>query len=157
MTPWALSESAIPILLQHCRSRVVIEFGSGAGTDRLVNAGFEVFAIESDRQWIRQSASITLHCEIENRWYNHESVHEFLLQVFAASDVGAIIVDGPQGSIGRWGILHHWRTINTAEVILIDDVNREDEAALAVALATLTGRRINKHEHDNKAFAILIK
>lgn len=155
MTPWELSESAIPLLLQHCRSRVVIEFGSGAGTDRLVEAGFDVFAIKDNHQWIRKSALITLHSEIENRWYNHGSVHEFLSKIFAAEQVGAVIIDGPQGAIGRWGILHHWQTINAAEVILIDDVHRQNEAALVFALASLTNRKIARYEHDNKAFSIL--
>lgn len=156
MTPWELSSDAISLLQQHCTSRVIVEFGSGYGTDRLVQAGFEVYAIESEEQWIRQAAKSTLHSRIENGWYNHRAVHEFLLRIFAAQKVGAVIIDGPFGRIGRWGILHHWRQINAAELILVDDVQRADESALAMALVQLTGREVLRSEEDGKVFEALV-
>jgi hypothetical protein len=152
-TPWELSTAAIDIIGQVCKSKTIIEFGAGRGTERLIDAGFTVYSIEHDPQWACSRAASTLIAPIVNRWYDHDRVAAYLSGISAP--IGAVIIDGPIGRIGRWGVLHHWRQLNQAEAIIVDDVHRPDEFGIACALVSITRRNMTIHGHDDKSFALL--
>lgn len=158
-TPWELSDAAIDVIKSECdsQSKTVLEIGSGRGTQRLIDAGLTVYSIEHDPHWVNRQTAATLIAPIVNRWYDHTQVANFLTQVFTKGKVAAVIIDGPPGVIGRWGVMHHWRALNAARLIIVDDVHRADDEALCRTLETLTGRMSATHWEDGKAFAALMR
>ena len=134
---WMLSDGAFEAvrLLSNPKS-VIVEFGSGEGTERLSRLG-KVYSIEHDENWILGFPNVEyIHAPLvdiepipsfnHKQWYDAE-----LLASNLPSKCDLVIVDGPLGSIGRSGLLRHLFLFPKGSTWIIDDTNREDEARLA--------------------------
>lgn len=112
----------------------ILEFGSGDGTAILAQS-FDICSIEHDEVWARKLVT-TCHLipikpnelsEANNQlgWYDAEQVRKII-----PSNLDVIIVDGPNGTIGRHGILSVLDSLPKNAVYIIDDVHREAELDL---------------------------
>ena len=134
---WMLSDSAFEAVrvLSNPKS-VIVEFGSGEGTERLTRLG-KIYSIEHDENWILGYPKVEyIHAPLvaieplpgfnHKEWYDSK-----VLENNIPSECDIVIVDGPLGSIGRSGLLRHLSLFPKGVSWVIDDTNREDEARLA--------------------------
>ncbi len=134
---WMLSDGAFEAVrvLSNPKS-VIVEFGSGEGTERLTRLG-KIFSIEHDENWILGYLNVEyIHAPLvdieplpgfnHKEWYDSE-----VLEKKIPSECDIVIVDGPLGSIGRSGLLRHLSLFPKGVTWIIDDTNRDDEALLA--------------------------
>ncbi|MDN5215061.1 glycosyltransferase [Fulvivirgaceae bacterium BMA12] len=112
-------------MLNHIRTIIskdksILEFGSGKGTEALLES-YKVTSIEHDDRFFikRNKYHDIVLAPIQNNWYTRKSVEATLKQSF-----DLIIVDGPPGVL-RKGILEHLDLFeNLTAPIIFDDVNR---------------------------------
>lgn len=129
---------------------VLLEFGSGRGTQLLLDAGYDVHSVEHQVQFARMGTTTCL-APIVGDWYCHRQVSGFLNRV----QPRIVLVDGPPGDIGRLGILRHVGQLACAELWVIDDTDREDEKILAAAICNQLRLVSATFEYANKQFSLL--
>lgn len=132
----------------------ILEFGSGFGSQRL-SKNYNLFSIEHDSAWIGESGGTYLHAPIlpkddfpnEIGWYDMRKITSLLPE-----EIDLMIVDGPNGTIGRSGLLKHTNLFDWTFPVLIDDLHRDSEKQMAVLLCSrLSLKRIYFEEigHDD--------
>ena len=107
----------------------ILEFGSGEGSKRL-SLNYELYSVEHNPEWLHSSNGICLYAPIklsnkfpgELGWYDILSIKEELPE-----KIDLMIIDGPNGSIGRSGILDYTDLFSWDYPVLIDDLHRESE------------------------------
>ena len=107
----------------------ILEFGSGEGSKRL-SLNYELYSVEHNPEWIHSSNGTCLYAPIklsdkfpgELGWYDLLSIKDKL-----PKKIDLMIIDGPNGSIGRSGILAHTDFFTWEYPVLIDDLHRENE------------------------------
>ena len=134
---WMLSDGAFEaVRVLSNPNSVIVEFGSGEGTERLTRLG-KIYSIEHDENWILGYPKVEyIHAPLvaieplpgfnHKEWYDSK-----VLENNIPSECDIVIVDGPLGSIGRSGLLRHLSLFPKGVSWVIDDTNREDEARLA--------------------------
>ncbi len=65
---------------------------------------------------------------------------EILKEKLDGLDYDLILVDGPNGLIGRGGFLKHINLFNTQVPIIFDDINRESERQLMIKTSKLLNK-----------------
>lgn len=127
----------------------VLEFGSGEGTNRLLEYGMRVTSVEHDPEWlgkINHPNHNYVHAPIvplknkyyreDSGWYNLDIVKANIPQHY-----DFIIVDGPPRHIGRGGFDIYLEQLELKSVpIIFDDVHRLWEHRLAGRVA----KKLNK-------------
>ena len=143
----------------------VLEFGSGDGSQRLANR-FDLWSIEHDEHWIGKTKSNYVMAKIihnpvsekagEEGWYDPIFFERI------PQKVELIVVDGPVGTIGRSGLLHHLEKLPHFRYIMVDDTDRPKEQHLSQQLAELLNleREVidteqQKYSGDRRRFDIL--
>lgn len=116
----------------------VLEFGSGDGSQRLANR-YDLWSIEHDEQWMGKTKSNYVMAKIihnpvsektgEQGWYDPIFFEKI------PQSVELIVVDGPVGTIGRSGLLHHLEKLPQFGCIMVDDTDRPEEKRLSQQLA----------------------
>jgi len=116
---------------------MIIEFGSGDGSQRLVDK-YQLWSVEHDIKWLNKTTSNYVHAPIvsnpvsekhnEQGWYEHSLFEKI------PGQVSLIIVDGPPGEIGRNGLTHYLGELPKTEWILVDDTDRIAEQTLSQSL-----------------------
>ena len=112
----------------------ILEFGSGDGT-RILAENFDVCSIEHDEMWAEK---IDTECHLipiisnnistknnQEGWYD---VHKVLNVI--PDDLDIVIIDGPNGTIGRHGILSIVDSLPKNATYIVDDVHRNAEMDL---------------------------
>lgn len=149
-----------PLALQKIKQEVepgstIIELGSGRGTENLAK-DYVVYTVEHDKQWAIYKSHPKIkqvHAPIVFGWYENDKIGGWLPESY-----DLIIIDGPPGEIGRAGILKHLDLFNWDAAVLIDDVNRSPEMALASQIAAHVGRKPQFfHLPDGRAYAWIPK
>ena len=136
---WMLPGAAFEWIESHLeKNAVVLEFGSGDGSQRLAKQ-FQLWSVEHDEKWIGKTKSNYVLANIvenpvstehgEKGWYDPS----FLEKIPKTVDL--IIVDGPVGTIGRSGILHHLDDLPSFTYMMVDDTDRKEEQALSHLLS----------------------
>ena len=166
---WMLPAEAIEYIVGNCAENVtVLEFGSGHGSQVLAD-NVNLYSIEHDESWIDVTSSNYIFAPItenpfsnkygQNGWYDVGVVEDNW-----PSRVGFVVIDGPPGAIGRFGILSILDLLQHVPTILVDDVDRSDEHLLAKYLAetlsmSLTIYNVAKPRKSatERKFAVLIK
>ena len=139
-----LPEEAILYVLEHYKKgATVVEFGSGHGSEKLAEH-VKLFSFEHDEDWLGLTSSTYIHAPIElnehatnagqSGWYDASIVLKHWPE-----KVDLVIVDGPPGFIGRFGIMSIQDKLKKVESIIIDDVDRPDELLLAEELSKSLG------------------
>lgn len=146
-TSWMMPSSAFEWIEANIPAgTMILEFGSGKGSDR-ISKNYTLYSVEHDPQWISVHdtnyiyAPITLYTETSNSrgigWYDADIVNANL----PSGDFSLIIIDGPTGAIGRWGILDHLYILERSKYVLIDDLHRPNEYQLSQEIAEKCGLR----------------
>lgn len=147
------------------KKSTVLEFGSGDGSQRLAKR-FDLWSIEHDEQWIGKTKSKYVLSKIvknpaseqagEEGWYDPAFFDKI------PDEVELIVVDGPVGTIGRSGILHHLEKLPRFRYIMVDDTDRPEEEHLSRQLAARLKLRREiidtaqeKHNGTRRRFDIL--
>lgn len=125
---------------------VIVEMGSGHGTDRL-QQNYSVTSFEHDPVWAARSPSdcflapivANQHAESAGQvgWYDLNMVIPNL-----PNEIAAVLIDGPPGDIGRMGFLSVLNRIPSHVPIYVDDVHREAEKDLLTRIHKTRGGRI---------------
>ena len=103
----------------------ILEFGSGQGTKTLVDAGYDMFSIEEDIRFIKVFHDQYCHAEIKDGWYDLDKVRNFLNGKY----FHAVLIDGPAHG-ERLKILDSGLDFNDFKVIIVDDIERKEDAEL---------------------------
>ena len=107
---WMLPKEALEFVIEHVEpGSVVVEFGSGHGSETL-SKHFDLYSFEHEEAWLGVTSSTYIHAPIkenqyateegEKGWYDLEIVRQNW-----PKDPLCVIVDGPPGFIGRFGVL----------------------------------------------------
>tara|TARA_B110001452_G_scaffold264254_1_gene266976 strand:+ start:837 stop:1358 length:522 start_codon:yes stop_codon:yes gene_type:complete len=115
----------------------ILEFGSGEGTERL-SVNYDLYSVEHNPEWIGFAKSTYIYAPIrlsnkypdEIGWYDIDIINEKL-----PSKIDLMIIDGPNGSIGRSGLLEHIEYFSWNFPIVIDDLHRDKEYVFSQALS----------------------
>lgn len=148
-----------PVLWDHIAKFVVrgmrtLETGSGLSTWLFGECGCHHTALEHDPLWHDRVATrkhpnvnLCLAPLVGNPlWYDWRPTHPFDL----------ILVDGPQGKIGRQGILNTLaECVHPQTIIILDDVQRRAESRLALQIADQLKKDVQIDTDGRRSFAIL--
>lgn len=152
---YALPDAArewIAAALKGMPTGIVIELGSGEGTPllRKAVAPHTVFSVEHDKRFLEYADVIV---PLSKGWYSKSA---FVECVPNPSKVRALIVDGPPGVIGREGITGAMHFFPAKVPMLIDDVHRPAEMAIALELGRIRKQPVVVHSAPKRrAFATI--
>ena len=165
---WAISQQCFDWILENVASgSKVLEFGSGMGTEFLLEH-FEMTSIEQDTFWMNGfSGSRYIFAPIENDWYSWEALKQGNLE----NDYVLIIVDGPTrfstterineaSETTRTGIeeyyLAHPEIFHDA-YILFDDTNTEEITEVCEWFLTQGFEKVVEMSDGWKQFTVVRK
>ena len=117
---------------------VILEFGSGLGTGKLIKQGYNLLSVEQDFNFINKFHNNYCHATIKDGWYDLEVLHEFLKD----KEYDAILIDGPTAPGSRMGILE--AKIDFNKIIFMDDIDRPEDRELFCILSE--GKKSEDHE-----------
>ena len=133
------------------KGSIILELGSGKGTEDLINAGFGVFSIEHDPEWVDMYHDNYIEAPLVNLskednplwWYDPECLKDKLPKIYHL-----LLIDGPTGKGDdyencRLGILENLDLFNRNVCILVDDTDRPQEKKLFEILSE--GRQFKDH------------
>jgi hypothetical protein len=151
---WSISLEMFDWILQNIpKSSFILEFGAGKGTIELANY-YKVISIEQDKQWAYLTDKAEYHiAPLIRNWYSVNVVKKAIDR----KDIKLIIVDGPSGSGNRNGLVHFLlrNPVLRTDIIIIDDVHRENERILSEKIASLTKRKATYVQCSDKSFCII--
>tara|TARA_S200002703_G_scaffold138051_3_gene128148 strand:- start:530 stop:1045 length:516 start_codon:yes stop_codon:yes gene_type:complete len=118
----------------------ILEFGSGEGTTWLSDAGYTMFSVENQPEWMGKYPRHTtyINCKIkyyddeytppknifnQRGWYDPDDLFPNLPKKY-----DLILVDGPGGRWGRGGFYKHIDKFNTDVPMVFDDINRTQDS-----------------------------
>jgi len=115
----------------------IVEFGSGEGSKRL-SENYNLFSIEHNPEWLGFSNGTYIYAPIqlsdefpgEIGWYDIDRIKENI-----PVKIDLMIIDGPNGAIGRSGILAHTELFSWTFPVVIDDLHREKEYTFSQKLS----------------------
>ena len=141
---WAISHQLIASIKHHVpENSVILEFGSGLGTGKLIRQGYNLLSVEQDFN-LKKFHNNYCHATIKDGWYDLEVLHEFLKD----KEYDAILIDGPTSPGSRMGILE--AKIDFNKIIFIDDIDRPKDRELLYILSE--GRK----SEDHKSFGVIL-
>jgi hypothetical protein len=115
------------------KGSVILELGSGKGTQRLTDAGYTMYSIEHDKgKWFGRYESTYIYAPIDYSipWYNPKAIKKQLPEHY---DV--LLIDGPprkvgKVKVGRRGLSQYLDMFNTDVTMIFDDSDRGRESNL---------------------------
>jgi len=132
------------------KESILLEFGSGPGTQRFVK-NFKVYSIEHDPKWVGYiNGTNYIHAPVINNWYDINRINIAIKGL----TYDMVLVDGPTGKIGRSGLLNHLSIFNTNIIWVFDDVNRTPELKVMNTFLELTGKKATIFKGINRSFAV---
>lgn len=165
---WAIQKSCFNLIKSILpEGKTILELGSGHGTDAL-SKHYKMISIENQPEWVgvynshyievpikpysqSQIKTTGLIFEIEEYtapdlpgegsplqkgWYDYK----ILSKKLKGLEYDLILVDGPNGAIGRGGFLKHLDLFNINVPIVIDDISREAEKQLMIKLSEVLNK-----------------
>lgn len=154
-----LPPEAMAWLRQHLATLdggVVVELGSGFGTEKIAHAlpeGVELVSVEHDPAFIGLTDKTTyIHAPIHNSWYDVRTLKSSLPP---RDVIRAVIVDGPPAKVGRHRMVKNLDLFPDNVPMLIDDVHRDAEHQVAKDIAARRGQQLEVHSCGRRAFATI--
>lgn len=126
------------ILLNIPKGKHILELGSGHVSTRFLSKHYVMTSVENDHEFINLYKSTYIYAHLVDGWYSLD-----VLRAQLPLDYDLIIVDGPVGSEPRTGFLKHLNLFRQDVPIIVDDVWREAERNMAVALSAKLGRTLS--------------
>lgn len=152
---WMLPEAAVNWLAHRVQPGwTIVELGSGDGSRALaamVPAG-RLVCVEHDTRWLgRCEQAEYIHAPIVDGWYDQQVLAERL-----PKKMDCVVVDGPPGRIGRFGLFAARELLDPSASLLIDDVHRTEERELALAFQRERQQVLSIHcSPDGRGFATI--
>ena len=130
----------------------ILEFGSGKGTTWLADAGYTMFSVENQEEWMNKFSNHTtyINCGIkyydseytaprnifdQTGWYNPDDLFPNL-----PSKYDLILVDGPGSRWGRAGFFKHIDKFNIDVPMVFDDINRTQDSDVMESVSDYVDR-----------------
>jgi len=130
----------------------ILEFGSGEGTTWLSDAGYKMYSVENQSEWMDVYPEHTtyINCDIkyydsdypapknifeQTGWYNPDDLFPNL-----PKEYDLILVDGPGSRWGRGGFYKHIDKFNTDVAMIFDDINRTQDSDVMEYVSEHVGR-----------------
>lgn len=128
------------------KGSVILELGSGKGTQRLADNGYIMYSIEHSKKWMNKYDSHYIYAPIRKGWYHVNSIQKNIPKHY-----DLFIIDGPprkvdEIKVGRWGLIDHLDIFNTNVYMIFDDTDRRREHRLVLAIAETIGRSAIKYK-----------
>lgn len=137
---WSISQDLISNLKEILpNGSKILEFGSGYGTQMLIEAGYDMFSVEENPSFAGLFHNQYCLAEITDGWYNTEKVSSFL----KGKSFDAILIDGPAHG-ERLKILDSNINFNDFKIIIVDDIERKEDAEVFSILSE--GKNYKKTE-----------
>lgn len=136
----------------------VLELGSGRSTERMVEAGYEVYTVEEHEVYLDKTPGATyIHAPLVDyydkqlqkklQWYDRKALASGL-----PANYDVLIVDGPDGQspkLARYGAGRYYEMFDPAVPILIDDLQQPFVYMMALTVAKKKGASdINIHINE---------
>ena len=139
------------------KGSTILEFGSGTGTVELAEY-YNVFSIEHDKKWLNYAKSKYIYAPIISyrtkdvyKWYDREIIKAKIPRKY-----DLLLVDGPNGYIGREGFIRNINLFNMDIPIIIDDTQRENEAKICDFICENYNKKSATIQGGGKQFTILL-
>lgn len=170
---WAIQESCFNFIREILpEGKTILELGSGYGTKAL-SEFYNMISIENEKPWVGKYKSHYIEAPIkkydsamsiqttglfedstpysapdlpgegtpkQSGWYDPDIVEKGL----SGLTYDLILVDGPNGRIGRGGFLKHLNLFNTNVPIIFDDIGRIAEMQMMVKVAETLNKPYTK-------------
>ena len=130
----------------------ILEFGSGEGTTWLSDAGYTMFSVENQTEWMDKFPNHTTYINCRIKYYDEEYTKPKNIDEQTGwyhpddwfpnlpKDYDLILVDGPGGSWGRGGFYKHIDKFNTDVHMIFDDINRIADSDVMESISEYVGR-----------------
>lgn len=143
-----------------------LEYGSGLSTLLFNEIGCAHLALEDQKVWRDKVTSLVGNtCEVKHVPLTRVqgSRHRMKYDWLPVGEYNLVLIDGPQGKLGRDGVLEQIQLlVNPQTIVLIDDVHRREEKRILDKLCGILEREARLVEEplvtrpqQNRAFAIL--
>jgi hypothetical protein len=147
---WSISKELAKYITDNFN--VVLELGSGDGTQHLSNSGMEMHSVENDINYINKHDSNYIYCKLINGWYDKDVLRNGIEYI----QYDVILVDGPKGSTNRVKFLDNLDLFDVSKTIIIDDCQRDPELEMAEEISFILNRPMNLVDcADGKKFVII--
>ena len=122
---WSISQELIDWIRENVpRGSVILELGSGYGTQVLADLGYSMYSVEHDPQYVGKYDSLYIPVPIKNGWYNPDSLRKL-------PTYDLLLIDGPPGIYQRSNMIKHRHLFDWSKIVIVDDTNRADELKLS--------------------------
>lgn len=121
---WTISKELYHWILGNiAQGSTIFEFGSGVGT-QVLSMHYKMVSVEHNRKYLNKHASRYIYAPIKNNWYDLDWTK-------LPKEYACVLIDGPTGDIGRFGIVKHLHKLNKNSVFIVDDTHRREEQILS--------------------------
>lgn len=155
----------LELFIQELGVGTILELGSGAGTQRLADAGYKMISIEHDEKFVGLHPSDYIYAPIrpfrkpcavfkdDTGWYDREAVQAGL----EGQSYDLILVDGPPNYIGRGGFYKYKVLFNLDVPIILDDAHRPRVIQILQRLSAHLCRPYTVHgAWDDRHFGVIL-
>ncbi len=131
--------------------KTILELGSGWASG-ILSEYYTVYSIEHDPQWVGKYNTHYIYAPIRHGWYDVS-----VLSTELPTHYDLILIDGPTGTIGRWGFYTNLYLFNTNTIMIFDDVNRIAEYHLLTAVSHKLNKPYTIYESNGeKKFGVIL-
>lgn len=129
------------------KGKTIVELGSGAVSTQILSQSYKLYSVEDDKKYFGLFNSTYIHAPIKRyseygcRWYDANSIKNGLPQLY-----DLLLIDGPTGSIGRYGLFYHLGLFKADIPWIIHDTNGEPARKLAIDTAAKQERLVEFFE-----------
>ena len=124
LTGFSISQEVLNWINQNIpQGSTILELGSGAGTYYL-SKSFNMFSVEHDKFFVNQYDSNYIHAPIKHGWYDTNCLLDL-------PEYDVLLIDGPTGTIGRWGVVKNAIIFDWNKIIIVDDTHRAEELKIS--------------------------
>jgi len=146
------------ILENLTKGKTILELGSGKGTIELAEH-YKVFSIEHDKRWLNYATKAKyIYAPIGKygtkdvyKWYDRK-----IIKAQIPKDYDLLLVDGPNGYIGREGFMRNITLFNMNVPIIIDDTQREKYVKICDFICENYNKKATTIQGGNKQFTVLL-
>lgn len=132
----------------------ILELGSGAGTQELARY-YKMYSVEHDKNWLYKYDTTYIYAPIKHyttyKWYDVDVLIHNLPKKY-----DLILIDGPTGTIGRYGFFENLHLFNWNVIMIFDDVQRVAELVLLKDVAKKLNKSFEIYQcSDGKKFGVI--
>lgn len=142
-------------------NETIVELGSGEGTRELLKAGYKVYSIEQNEEWVGEYLpAIYIYAPIDEDtgWFSTDRLKDKIPKEYDLLLVDAPIACNHKIAKRRLGLLNNINLFKNLKdkIIIVDDTDRKYEKQLAEELSKDLNKSVTYHKDSwNKEFGVL--